>query len=60
MDQIQTFTMAATPLSNTDCIYLNGIIQNTGGANDYTLSGAIITFNTAPESGDVILVNYNQ
>ena len=54
------FTMAATPLSNTDCIYLNGIIQNTGGANDYTLSGAIITFNTAPESGDVILVNYNQ
>ena len=54
------FTMAATPLSNTDCIYLNGILQNTGGANDYTLSGAIITFNTAPESGDVILVNYNQ
>lgn len=54
------FTMAATPLSNTDCIYLNGVLQNAGGANDYTLSGAVITFNTAPESGDVILVNYNQ
>ena len=52
------FTMAATPLSNTECVHLNGVLQNAGGANDYTLAGAVITFGSAPETGDVVLVNY--
>jgi hypothetical protein len=53
-----TFTLAHTPVAGTECIYLNGLLQNVGGGNDYTISGATITFVTAPESGSVILVNY--
>jgi len=50
--------LAATPLSGTECVHLNGILQNVGGSNDYTISTNSITFNSAPETGDVLLVNY--
>ena len=53
-----TFTLANTPLLGTENIYLNGVLQNLGASNDYTISGATITFNTAPQTGDVLLVNY--
>ena len=55
-----TFTLANTPTAGTECVFLNGLLQNVGGGNDYTISGATITFNTAPESGSVILVNYQK
>lgn len=54
------FTLAATPISGKEEVYLNGLLQNVGGANDYTISGATITFNTAPATGDVLLVSYVQ
>ena len=55
-----TFTLANTPVVGTECIFLNGILQNSGGGNDYTISGATITFASAPETGSVILVNYQK
>lgn len=55
-----TFTLANTPVSGTECLYLNGLLQNVGGGNDYTISGATITFVTAPETGSVLLANYQK
>lgn len=53
-----TFTLANTPVSGSDEVYLNGLIQDSGGGNDYTISGATITFATAPQSGDKIRCSY--
>jgi len=55
-----TFTLANTPIAGTECIFLNGLLQNVGAGNDYTISGATITFVVAPETGSVILVNYQK
>lgn len=52
------FTLATAPLSGQESVYVNGILQNLGGSNDYTISSATITFNTAPSTGDVVLVSY--
>jgi hypothetical protein len=52
------FTLASSPVAGTEHVYLNGILQNEGGSNDYTISGANITFNSAPLAGDVLLVSY--
>ena len=55
-----TFTLAHTPLSGSECIFVNGVLKNAGAGNDYTISSATITFLTGsiPQVGDVILVNY--
>jgi hypothetical protein len=63
-----TFTLTNTPstvsngagAASSEQVYVNGVLQNVGGSNDYTISGATITFNTnaKPQSGDVILVSY--
>ncbi len=53
-----TFTLANSPLSGQEHVYLNGVLQDEGGANDYTISGATITFNTAPPTNSVLLANY--
>lgn len=60
-----TFTIAALILTGTEEVFLNGMLQNAGAGNDYTISyGATttITFLTAPSATgitDVILVNYS-
>ena len=54
------FTLANTPTAGTESVFLNGLLQNVGGGNDYTISGAVITFNFAPTVGSVILVNYQK
>lgn len=54
-----TFTLANTPVANTECVYLNGLLQEPGG-NDYTISGATITMVTAPSTGDRLRVNYQK
>lgn len=53
-----TFTLAYAPIGMI--LSLNGLIQNPGAGNDYTLSGNTITFNTlnTPHSGDIILATY--
>jgi len=53
------FTLAATPTSGSEHIYLNGLLQTT--TVDYTMaSGNIITFlaNNEPLGGDLIRVSY--
>lgn len=52
-----TFTLAHTPTSGTEHLYLNGLLQEAGG-EDYSISSATITFTTAPVSGDRIRASY--
>jgi len=54
-----TFTLANTPSpADSEQVYLNGIHQEPGGGNDYTISGDTITFSVAPETNDILLVSY--
>lgn len=52
------FGLANTPIAGTEQVFLNGILQEPGAGNDYTISGATITYLTAPLSGDRIRVTY--
>lgn len=54
------FTLANTPTAGTEHTYLNGVLQASGGGNDYTISGSSITYLTAPETGDVLVVSYRK
>ncbi len=53
-----TFTISATPTSNTLGLYLNGVLLQAGAGNDYTLSTNTISMTTAPVSGDVLQANF--
>jgi hypothetical protein len=53
-----TFNLMYTPLSSSLLVFLNGLLQEPGGAKDFTFTGTSITFNTAPESGAILLVQY--
>lgn len=53
-----TYTLANTPVAGTEEVYLNGIQQESGAGNDYTISGATITYLTAPLTGDKLRVSY--
>lgn len=55
-----TGVLANTPVAGSEHVYLNGILQEDGGSNDYTISGATITFNSAPLSGDFVSVSYRK
>jgi len=39
-----TFTLANTPITGTEHVYVNGILQDEGSGNDYTISGNTIIF----------------
>lgn len=52
------FTLTNTPVSGSEHVYRNGLLQESGVGNDYTISGATITFVTAPLTGDKIVVTY--
>jgi hypothetical protein len=52
----KAFTLAHSPLTGKDAVYLNGVLQVRG--TDYTISGSTITFTAAPFSGDLIRVIY--
>lgn len=54
------YTLANTPTVGTEEVFLNGILQEPGAGNDYTISGGTITYLTAPLSGDKIRVNYRK
>ena len=53
-----TFVLAHTPTIGSVKLYKNGVRQNLGGSNDYTISGGTVTFVTAPASGSVLLADY--
>jgi hypothetical protein len=55
-----TFTLSFSPVAGSDHLYLNGMLQNSGSGNDYTISGTAITFTTAPIAGDVLLCSYRK
>lgn len=54
------FTLANVPAVGTEEVYLNGLLQDEGATNDYTIEGAVITFNAVatPQVGDKIRVSY--
>lgn len=53
------FTLANTPVSGSEHVYLNGLLQE-GGGEDYTLATATITFVSAPANGSRIRVSYRK
>jgi hypothetical protein len=55
-----TFTLANTPTSGTEEVYTDGVQQDAGAGNDYTISGGTITFLTGsiPQTGDKVRVSY--
>jgi hypothetical protein len=52
------FTLANTPIAGTEQVFLNGLLQEPGAGNDYTISTNTITYLTAPIAGDKIRVTY--
>ena len=56
------FTLANTPAAGSEHIFKNGLRQTPGASNDYTISGAAITFlaGNIPQTGDSILADYRK
>jgi hypothetical protein len=52
------FTIANAFVSGKLVVYLNGLRQEVGAGNDYTVSGTTITFLSAPLTGDKVHVDY--
>lgn len=55
-----TFTLANTPVAGSVQLYLNGLRQKSGAGNDYTISGATITYLAAPKTGDMLTADYRK
>jgi hypothetical protein len=55
-----SYSLVNTPISGTEHVYLNGVLQEEGAGNDYTISGSTITYLTAPETGDKLVVSYRK
>lgn len=55
-----TFTLANTPVAGTEEVYLNGLLQEPGAGNDYTIASAVITYLTAPLTGDKVRASYRK
>lgn len=53
------YTLANTPISGSEHVYYNGLLQE-GGGEDYTLSGTTVTFVSAPVTGSRIRVTYRK
>lgn len=54
------FTLANTPVAGSEHVYLNGVLQESGAGNDYTISGTSITMLTAPLTGEKLRVSYRK
>lgn len=52
------YTLAYTPVAGTEQVFLNGLLQDPGAGNDYTVSGAEITFLAAQSVTDKVRVSY--
>jgi hypothetical protein len=55
-----TFTLANTPIAGSEHVYLNGVLQESGAGNDYTITSATITYLTAPLTGEKLRVSYRK
>ncbi len=59
IDDVNTdFVLANTPIAGSVKVFLNGIRYKV--TEDYTISGATITFLTPPTTGDILLVDYRK
>lgn len=54
------FTLANTPTAGSVTVFLNGLAQQPGAGNDYTISGGTVTFAAAPLTGEKVLVSYRK
>lgn len=54
----KVFNLQFTPELNSEHIYLNGLLQDQGENNDYTISGSIITFIEPPQISSKITCSY--
>jgi len=52
------FTLSQTPVSGSEHLYLNGLLQDSGMDLDYTIVGRIIEFNVPPPTGSAMLCSY--
>jgi len=55
---LTSFGLAHTPVGTSLNLSLNGVLQQAGAGNDYTLATATITMLAAPLTGDKLLANY--
>jgi hypothetical protein len=54
----KVFELSTLPKPGSDHIYLNGLLQDPGENNDYTINEKIITFNFPPNSWSKITCSY--
>lgn len=54
------YTLANTPVATSVKVYLNGQRLKNGGGFDWTLSGTTLTLTYAPETSDVLVVEYRK
>lgn len=54
------YVLDFAPIAGSEHVYLNGLLQDVGAGNDYTISGDTITFEAPPLSGDKIRVSYRK
>ena len=52
------YTLANTPVVGTVNIYLNGLLQQPGTGEDYTIDGSSIVFATAVDASDLVIADY--
>lgn len=52
------YSLPESPVTNTVQIYVNGLLQEPGIGNDYTISGQIVTFSENLALDDVLLASY--
>lgn len=53
-----SYTLANTPIAGSEMLFLNGVLQDPGAGQDYTISGNTITYLTAPATGDKLRISY--
>lgn len=54
------YTLANTPVAGSEHVYVNGLLQESGAGNDYTISAASITMITPLLTGEKIRVTYRK
>ncbi len=54
----KTFELEHVPIPNSEHVYLNGVLQESGQNGAYTIAGKTITFNDVPSVGTKVLISY--
>jgi hypothetical protein len=54
------FTLANSPVETSVKVYLNGQRLASGAGFDFTVSGTALTLAYAPDTGDVLVVEYRK